>query len=69
MDTPSDAIAGLIADLCGSDESLRTQASFALGVLGGPAVAPLTQLLASPHPLVAVGRGMVAGLALLVESD
>ena len=27
------------------------------------------QLLASPHPLVAVGRGMVAGLALLVESD
>lgn len=49
MDPTPEAVAGLLADLCGSDESLRTQASFALGVLGELAVEPLTQLLASPQ--------------------
>jgi HEAT repeat protein len=62
VDTPSDAIAGLIADLCGSDESLRTQASFALGVLGEPAVAPLTQLLASPQSEVRKRAAWVLGV-------
>jgi HEAT repeat protein len=42
-------ITGLIADLCAGDEFQRTQASFALGVLGEPAVGPLTGLLASPE--------------------
>ena len=49
MNATPDVIAALITDLCGSDESLRTQASFALGVLGEPAVAPLTLLLESPN--------------------
>lgn len=48
MSQPPDVIASLIADLCGQDEFLRTQASFALGVLGEPAVEPLTALLAAP---------------------
>lgn len=47
MDQTPEAIAGLIDDLCTGDEFLRTQAAFALGVLGEPAVEPLTRLLAS----------------------
>lgn len=78
MDTTPDAIANLIADLCGGDESLRTQASFALGVLGEPAVAPLTQLLASPHSeirkraawvLGVVGAPALPALIRLAEGD
>jgi HEAT repeat protein len=42
-------ITRMIADLCTGDEFQRTQASFALGVLGEPAVGPLTRMLASPE--------------------
>ncbi|NTU82535.1 MAG: HEAT repeat domain-containing protein [Chloroflexales bacterium] len=62
MDTTPDAITALIADLCGSDESLRTQASFALGVLGEPAVGPLTQLLESPTSEVRKRAAWVLGV-------
>lgn len=48
MDQTPEVIAALIADLCGPDEFLRTQASFTLGVLGEPAVEPLTALLSAP---------------------
>jgi HEAT repeat protein len=44
-----EVIGGLISDLCSGDEFLRIQASFGLGVLGEPAVAPLIGLLASPE--------------------
>jgi HEAT repeat protein len=78
VDSTSDAIASLIADLCGSDETRRTQASFALGVLGEPAVAPLTQLLASPHSelrkraawvLGVIGAPALPALIRLAEGD
>lgn len=62
MENRPDAIANLIADLCGSDEALRTQASFALGVLGEPAVAPLVQLLESPHSEIRKRAAWVLGV-------
>ncbi|NTW00071.1 MAG: HEAT repeat domain-containing protein [Oscillochloris sp.] len=49
MSQMPEAIGGLITDLCTGDEFQRIQASFALGVLGEPAVAPLIQLLSSPE--------------------
>lgn len=45
MDTLPESIAPLINDLHSSDEFVRAQASFALGMLGEPAVAPLIELL------------------------
>ncbi len=62
MNNNPDAITSLIADLCGSDDSLRTQASFGLGVLGEPAVGPLTQLLASPHSEIRKRAAWVLGV-------
>ncbi len=61
METP-DAIVALIDDLCGEDEALRTQASFALGVLGEPAVEPLTRLLASPTSEIRKRAAWVLGV-------
>lgn len=61
METP-DAIGALISDLCGSDESLRTQASFALGVLGEPAVEPLTRLLEAPSSEIRKRAAWVLGV-------
>lgn len=61
MDTP-DAIVALISDLCGDDESLRTQASFALGVLGEPAVEPLTKLLEAPTSEIRKRAAWVLGV-------
>lgn len=49
MDSTPELIANLIDDLSGSDEALRAQAAFTLGVLGEPAVVPLTQLLEAPN--------------------
>jgi HEAT repeat protein len=49
MNQVPEFIAAMISDLCTGDEFQRTQASFALGVLGEPAVEPLTLLLASPE--------------------
>ncbi|NNJ10637.1 HEAT repeat domain-containing protein [Chloroflexales bacterium ZM16-3] len=49
MNQMPEVISGLIGDLCTGDDFRRTQASFALGVLGEPAVGPLTDLLASPE--------------------
>lgn len=77
MHTTPNIIADLIADLCGSDESLRIQASFALGVLGEPAVAPLTQLLETPSSelrkraawvLGVIGAPALPALLALAES-
>ncbi|GAB4431005.1 MAG: hypothetical protein OHK0015_16930 [Chloroflexi bacterium OHK40] len=62
METPPEAITGLIADLCGNDESLRTQASFVLGVLGDPAVEPLIALLASPSSEIRKRAAWVLGV-------
>lgn len=62
MDTPPDAIAALISDLCGNDESLRTQSSFALGVLGEPAVEPLTRLLEAPSSEIRKRAAWVLGV-------
>jgi HEAT repeat protein len=45
METQSESIAPLIADLHSPDEFVRAQASFALGMLGEPAVLPLVELL------------------------
>lgn len=61
METP-DPIGALIGDLCGGDDALRTQASFALGVLGEPAVEPLTMLLASPSSEVRKRAAWVLGV-------
>lgn len=61
MEAP-DPIGALIGDLCGSDEALRTQASFALGVLGEPAVEPLTRLLTSPSSEVRKRAAWVLGV-------
>jgi HEAT repeat protein len=61
MDTP-DAITALITDLCSGDDSLRTQSSFALGVLGEPAVEPLTNLLASPTSEIRKRAAWVLGM-------
>ncbi len=61
MDAP-DPIGALINDLCGGDESLRTQASFALGVLGEPAVEPLTRLLEAPTSEVRKRAAWVLGV-------
>ncbi|PDW02042.1 HEAT repeat domain-containing protein [Candidatus Viridilinea mediisalina] len=46
MEPNNTIITSLIADLCGDDDTRRSQASFTLGVLGEPAVAPLIDLLA-----------------------
>lgn len=62
MDGTPDVITGLIADLCGSDDFRRTQASFALGVLGEPAVEPLTNLLASPTSEIRKRAAWVLGV-------
>jgi HEAT repeat protein len=48
MEPNTDVIDTLITDLCGDDDALRAQASFTLGVLGEPAVAPLVALLSAP---------------------
>jgi HEAT repeat protein len=45
MEDTSEAIARLVAELQSADEFGRAQASFALGMLGEPAVTPLVRLL------------------------
>jgi HEAT repeat protein len=62
MDQTSEAIIALITDLCSEDEFLRTQASFALGVLGEPAVAPLTNLLSDPESTIRKRAAWVLGV-------
>ncbi len=62
MDQIPEAIVALIGDLCGEDEFLRTQASFALGVLGEPAVAPLTTLLSDPDSMIRKRAAWVLGV-------
>ncbi|NJN16775.1 MAG: HEAT repeat domain-containing protein [Oscillochloris sp.] len=78
MSHTPEMIISLIADLCGSDEFRRTQASFALGVLGEPAVGPLTELLSSPDSetrkraawvLGVVGAPALPRLLELAEGD
>lgn len=78
MNRTPEAVAGLIDDLCGKDEFQRTQAAFALGVLGELAVEPLVGLLASPEQDIRVRAawvlGVIGGPALpallkLAESD
>lgn len=48
MEHTSEAITRLIDDLQSDDEFARSQAAFALGVLGEPAVKPLVRLLSAP---------------------
>jgi HEAT repeat protein len=64
----SEAIAKLIADLQGPDESTRSLAAFALVLLGSPAVNPLTHLLDSPSSEVrmraAWALGVIGGPAI-----
>lgn len=78
MSQVPDVIGGLIADLCRGDEFQRTQASFALGVLGEPAVKPLIDLLASPEQelrkraawvLGVIGAPALAELLHLADGD
>lgn len=45
MDQTPDTIRGLVAELQSSDDFAQAQASFALGMLGEPAVEPLIELL------------------------
>jgi HEAT repeat protein len=47
MEQPPESIRRLLAELQSSDEFARAQASFALGMLGEPAVTPLIELLRS----------------------
>lgn len=49
MTNTSQSIAKLIHDLQEGDDVIRSQAAFALGMLGEPAVHPLTQLLNHPN--------------------
>jgi len=78
MNQHPEAIASLIADLCGQDEFRRTQASFALGVLGEPAVEPLTDLLSHPSSemrkraawvLGVIGAPALPALLQMAEGD
>lgn len=58
----SEAIAKLIADLQGPDESTRSLAAFALVLLGGPAVNPLTHLLDNPNSEVRMRAAWALGV-------
>ncbi len=78
MNQIPEVIGGLITDLCTGDDFRRTQASFALGVLGEPAVGPLTELLASPEQelrkraawvLGVIGAPALPGLLRMAEGD
>lgn len=78
MESTPDLITNLIADLRDGDEAMRSQASFALGVLGEPAVGPLTELLEAPQSetrkraawvLGVIGAPALPALLRLAEGD
>lgn len=78
MEPNNTVITSLIADLCGDDDDRRSQASFTLGVLGEPAVAPLIDLLAAPDSetrkraawvLGVIGAPALPALLQLAESS
>jgi HEAT repeat protein len=78
MNRTPEAVAGLIDDLCGKDEFQRTQAAFALGVLGELSVEPLISLLGSPDQdirmrsawvLGVIGAAALPALLRLAESE
>lgn len=62
MGYTSEAITRLVDDLQGEDEFARSQAAFALGMLGEPAVKPLAQLLRHPNSDVRMRASWALGV-------
>ncbi len=78
MNTTPDAISRLIEDLQGDEAFAHSQAAFALGMLGEPAVEPLIALLSHTAPEVrmraawalgVMGTPALPALITLAESD
>ncbi|MEI7644004.1 MAG: HEAT repeat domain-containing protein [Chloroflexales bacterium] len=78
MSQTPEFITGLIADLCTGDDFQRTQASFALSMLGESAVEPLARMLSSPEQelrkraakvLGVIGVPAISALLRLAEGD